>query len=105
MIPTATIRLKIEDKLFQFAATGAGPLEAACRAIDRITDIYGKMLDYQLKSIGQGKDALGEVLARIQIDGKVYNGRGLSTDILEASVLAYLNAINRYYHAQQTELG
>ena len=101
VIPTATVRLNIEDKLFQAAAIGAGPLEAACRAIDKITDLYGKMLDYQLKSIGQGKDALGEALAHIQIEGQIYNGRGLSTDILEASVLAYINSINRYYQAQQ----
>jgi 2-isopropylmalate synthase len=101
IIPTATVRLTIDEKTFQAAATGSGALEAACRAIDKITDLYGKMLDYQLKSVGEGKDALGEVLAHIQFEGNVYKGRGLSTDILEASVLSYINAINRFYHEKQ----
>jgi 2-isopropylmalate synthase len=100
VIPTATVRLTIDEKTFQAAATGSGALEAACRAIDKITDLYGKLLDYQLKSIGEGKDALGEVLALIQFEGRTYRGRGLSTDILEASVLAYINAINRFYYEQ-----
>jgi 2-isopropylmalate synthase len=98
VIPTATVRLTIDEKTFQAAATGAGALEAACRAIDKITDLYGKLLDYQLKSIGEGKDALGEVLALVQFEGRIYRGRGLSTDILEASALAYINAINRFYY-------
>lgn len=101
VLPTATVRLKIEDKVFDAAATGDGPVDAACRAVDKITDLYGKMLDYKLSAVGGGKDALGEVVSRIQIDGKVYNGRGLSTDIIEASVQSYVNAINKHYYEIQ----
>jgi 2-isopropylmalate synthase len=101
VIPTATVRLRIEDKVFHAAATGDGPVDAACRAVDRITDLYGKMLDYKLSAVGGGKDALGEVVSRIQIDGKVYAGRGLSTDIIEASVKSYVNAINKHYYEIQ----
>lgn len=98
VIPTATVKLAIEDKFFEAAATGVGPVEAACRAIDRITDIYGKMIEYKLHAVSAGKDALGEVDSKIQIEEKVYNGRGLSTDIIEASVKSYINAINKYYY-------
>jgi len=101
VIPTATVKLAIENMLFEAAATGDGPVEAACRAIDKITDIYGKMHDYKLNAVSSGKDALGEVISRIEIDGKIYNGRGLSTDIIEASVKSYLNAINKYYYERQ----
>ncbi|PKM76240.1 MAG: 2-isopropylmalate synthase [Firmicutes bacterium HGW-Firmicutes-15] len=98
VIPTATVKLAIEDKFFEAAATGVGPVEAACRAVDRITDIYGKMIEYKLHAVSAGKDALGEVDSKIQIEEKVYNGRGLSTDIIEASVKSYINAINKYYY-------
>jgi 2-isopropylmalate synthase len=98
VIPTATVRLAIDDMQFEAAATGDGPVDAACHAVDKITDIYGNMLDYKLNSIGSGKDALGEVLSRIEINNKIYNGRGLSTDIIEASVKSYINAINKYYY-------
>ncbi|HWP97980.1 MAG TPA: 2-isopropylmalate synthase [Syntrophomonadaceae bacterium] len=105
VVPTATIKLAIEKVVFESAATGGGPVEAACRAVDRITDIYGKMLDYKLSAVGSGKDALGEVISRIEIAGKVYTGRGLSTDIIEASVKSYINAINRYVYQQQLDRG
>lgn len=101
IIPTATVGLTIEDKSYQAASTGDGPVDAACHAVDKITDIYGKMHDYKLSAVSGGKDALGEVISHIEIDGKMYNGRGLSTDIIEASVKSYVNAINKYYFALQ----
>lgn len=100
VVPTATVKLAIEGKAFEAAATGAGPVEAGCHAVDRITDIYGKMIDYKLQAVSAGKDALGEVTARIKIGSQVYNGKGLSTDIIEASVKAYINAINKHYYEQ-----
>lgn len=101
VIPTATVKLRIEKMVFEAAATGAGPVEAACQAVDKITDIYGKMIDYKLNAVSGGKDALGEVISRIQIGEKTLNGRGLSTDIIEASVKSYINAINKYYYEMQ----
>ncbi|MEN6463178.1 MAG: 2-isopropylmalate synthase [Syntrophomonas sp.] len=101
IIPTATVKLGIENVVFEAAATGDGPVDAAFHAIDKITDVYGKLVDYKLNAVSGGKDALGEVISRIDINGKVYNGRGLSTDIIEASVKSYINAINKYYFDQQ----
>ncbi|MDD3267907.1 MAG: 2-isopropylmalate synthase [Syntrophomonadaceae bacterium] len=101
ILPTATVKLAIEQMVFESAATGDGPLDAACRAIDKITDIYGKMHEFKLNAVSGGKDALGEAIANIEICGKMYSGRGLSTDIIEASVKSYLNAINKHYYEQQ----
>jgi len=97
VVPTATVKLAIEEMVFEAAATGDGPVDAACRAVDRITDIYGKLHDYKLNAVSGGKDALGEVVASVEIDGHMFTGRGLSTDIIEASVKSYINAINKYY--------
>lgn len=101
IIPTATVKLAIENMEFEAAATGDGPVDAAFHAIDKITDIYGKLVDYKLGAVSVGKDALGEVISKFDIGGKMYNGRGLSTDIIEASVKSYINAINKYYYEQQ----
>lgn len=101
IVPTATVKLTIEDKTYEAASTGDGPVDAACHAVDKITDIYGKMHDYKLNAVSSGKDALGEVISHIEINGKMFNGRGLSTDIIEASVKSYIDAINRYYFQQQ----
>ena len=81
----------------QDAGIGDGPVDAALKAIDRITLTTGKLMDYALQSVSQGKDALGEVSVKVDFgDGKLVAGRGASTDIIEASARAYLNAVNRY---------
>ncbi|MDD4578951.1 MAG: 2-isopropylmalate synthase [Anaerolineaceae bacterium] len=105
IVPTATVKLTIDDMSFEAAATGDGPVDAACHAVDKITDIYGKMHEYKLHAVSGGKDALGEVISRIEINGKLYNGRGLSTDIIEASVKSYINAINKYYFEKNRHTG
>jgi len=103
VVPMATVKLSIEGMIFEAAATGDGPVDAACKAVDKITDIYGTLHSYKLNAVSGGKDALGEVLARISINGVMYNGRGLSTDIIEASVKAYINAINKHFYAEQRQ--
>ncbi len=93
--PAAEIELKASNKILKSASTGDGPVDACYKAIDKITGITGKLLDYQLRSVTGGKDALGEVTVKIGSKEKVVSGRGASTDILEASVKAYVNAINK----------
>ncbi|MBI1869894.1 MAG: 2-isopropylmalate synthase [Chlamydiae bacterium] len=94
-VPTATVRLRKDQEVFEDAACGDGPVDASYNTIDRLTGIKGKLLDYSLRSITSGKDALGEVVVKVQIDSRTVTGKGTSTDILEASARAYLNAINR----------
>jgi 2-isopropylmalate synthase len=101
-VPTATVRLKkVADKksppaIFQDAGIGDGPVDAALKAIDRLTKTRGRLMDYSLRAVSQGKDALGEVTLKADFgDGVVISGRGASTDVIEASARAYLNAVNR----------
>ncbi len=102
-VPTATIRLKKMDgqkgetEFAQDAGIGDGPVDAALKAIDRLTGTSGKLMDYALRAVSQGKDALGEVTAKVDFgNGDLVTGKGASTDVIEASARAYLNAVNRH---------
>jgi 2-isopropylmalate synthase len=98
IIPSATVRLKKEDQVFQDSGVGDGPVEAVLNAIDAITGLKGRLQDYQLRAVTSGKDALGEVSMKIDFDGTVVFGKGNSTDVIEASARAYVNALNRLVH-------
>ena len=78
---------------------GDGPVDACYKAIDKVTGLKGKLLNYSLRAITGGKDAVGDVTVRIKVKNEVITGRGSSTDIIEASAKAYLNAINRIKYA------
>src|SRR5262245_51193178 len=100
-VPTATVRLKHANgkssESLQDAGIGDGPVDAALKAMDRITKTRGKLMDYQLRAVSQGKDALGEVTVKADFgDGELVTGKGASTDVIEASARAYLNAVNRF---------
>jgi 2-isopropylmalate synthase len=95
IVPMATVRLKLQEELRQESGWGDGPVDAAYKAIDLITKIPGKLLEYQIRAITAGKDALGEVTTTVEIEGERVLGKGSSTDVIEASVRAYLNAINK----------
>lgn len=94
-VPTATIRISQAGKVVQEAASGDGPVDALFNAIDRATGFNCHLVEYSLKAVTSGKDALGEVNLKLQFQDKVYVGRGISTDVIEASVRAYMNALNR----------
>src|SRR5574341_454160 len=95
IVPTATIRLKMQEEVYQESGWGDGPVDAAYKAIDLITKIPGKLLEYQIRAVTGGKDAMGEVTVAVEMDGQRVIGRGSSTDVIEASVRAYLHAINK----------
>ncbi|MEE4311643.1 MAG: 2-isopropylmalate synthase [candidate division KSB1 bacterium] len=103
LVPTATVELNREEEIYQEAACGDGPVDAAFKAIDRITSIQVQLKDYQLHSVTKGKDALGEVMVKIQSNGYELTGRGASTDVIEASIRAYINALNRLIVKQEKD--
>lgn len=94
-LPTATLKVKKGDKEVQEAATGDGPVDAVFNALDKVTAFKGKLENYNLKALTQGRDAQGEVTVTLATNGEESNGRGVSTDVIEASAKAYLNAINK----------
>jgi 2-isopropylmalate synthase len=98
IIPSATVRLTREGQVFQDSGVGDGPVDAVLNAIDAITGLKGRLLDYSLRAATSGKDAIGEVSVKVGFDGTVMSGRGSSTDVIEASARAYLNALNRLVH-------
>jgi 2-isopropylmalate synthase len=93
--PTATIELKQGDQLIVDSATGDGPVDAAYKAVERITGVVGKLTEYSIKSVHSGHDAIGEVFVRVDFNGLLFNGRAASTDIITGSVSAYIEALNR----------
>jgi 2-isopropylmalate synthase len=95
-VPTATVRVRHGGESKQDAGTGDGPVDAALKTIDRITGRRGKLIDYQLRAVTGGKDAVGEVTLKADFGGpEPITGKGASTDVVEASARAYLNAVNR----------
>lgn len=99
-VPTATVKLKKENKIYEDAACGDGPIDACYNTIDRITGIQPRLLNYNLRAVTRGKDALGEVTVRLKYKEKEVVGRGTSTDIIEASAKAYVNAVNKLIYAR-----
>ena len=102
-VPTATVRLRRaasgrskKETVLEDAGVGDGPVDAALKAIDRLTETRGSLKDYSIRAVSQGKDALGEVSVKVDFgEGELVTGKGASTDIIEASAKAYLNAVNR----------
>lgn len=95
-IPTATVTLKDSNgETIQDASIGDGPVDAIYSAIQRLTGVRAHLTNYRIRAVTKGKEALGEVQIELEHSGHKIRGRGLSTDILEASALAYLAAINR----------
>jgi 2-isopropylmalate synthase len=94
-LPTATLKLKKGEVETQEAATGDGPVDAVFNAIDRATGFKGKLENYTLKALTQGRDAQGEVTVTVTTNGDEAHGRGVSTDVIEASAKAYLNGVNK----------
>ncbi len=95
-VPTAGVRIKLQDgSLVDNITTGDGPIDALFKAIDLSTGIHGKLQDYNIRAVTSGKDAVGEVQVSVDVNGKIFGGRAVSTDIIEASAKAYLSAINK----------
>lgn len=93
---TCVVNLEANGEILEDVALGDGPIDAAFNAIDKLIDAPNHTLeDYAIHSVSEGKDALGEVIVKIKTDDIIVTGRGLSTNILESSILAYLNGVNK----------
>jgi 2-isopropylmalate synthase len=79
-------------------------VDAVLAAIDAITGLKGRLIDYQLRAATGGKDAIGEVSIKVDFDGTVIAGKGGSTDVIEASARAYVNALNRLVQTRGPKL-
>lgn len=95
VIPRAEIRLSFQGKVKEAASEGDGPVDACYKAIEKVSGVSAKLTSYRIQSVTSGKDALGEVSIKLLIQGREISGRGTSTDIIEASVKAYLYVLNK----------
>ncbi|MBI2304268.1 MAG: 2-isopropylmalate synthase [Chloroflexi bacterium] len=101
-VPTATVRLIGPNKeMLADASLGNGPVDAVFKAINQLVGVPCQLTEFSVKSITESTEAMGEVTIRIEGEGRMYTGRGTSTDIIVASAKAYLNAINRLLEARR----
>ena len=94
-IPTATLQMEIDGEVVKDVGHGDGPVDAVFKTVAKITGTRSRLVKYSVNSITGGTDAQGEVTVRLEEDGNVVVGQGAHTDIIMASVLAYINALNR----------
>ncbi len=96
-VPTATLKLVTPDgTVLTDAATGDGPVNAVCEAINKLTRISCTLEEFNVAAIAKGIDAVGEVTVKVSYKGRTVNGHGASTDIIIASARAYLQAVNKF---------
>ncbi len=93
--PRATVRLRRGDEVVEESAMGDGLIDAVMGALQRASGVEGKLVNFHASSVTGGTDALGDVVVQLDVDGRRVTGRGVATDVVEASARAYLAAINR----------
>lgn len=102
-IITASAHITLQKNgsdIIQGIEIGDGPIDAAFIAIDKIIGHHYELDDFQIQAVTEGKEAMGSALVKLRCDGKVYSGNGISTDIVGASIRAYLNAINKVLYEE-----
>lgn len=92
---TACIKIAKDGQAFEEVSLGSGPLDAAFKAINRITEMDVNLESFSLNAVTDGEDSLGEAVVKISHNGEIYTGTGISTDIIESSIRAYVNGINK----------
>ena len=93
--PRATVHLRRGEQMIQESAMGDGLIDAAMGAIQRASGVEARLVSFNVSSVTGGSDALGDVIVQLDVDGRRVTGRGVATDVVEASARAYLAAINR----------
>jgi 2-isopropylmalate synthase len=98
---TAIICIDKNGEKIEKVAVGDGPIDAAFAAVEAITGKRYELDDWRMQSVTEGQEAMGEAIVKIMNDGKVYSGRGISTDIVGSSIRAYLNALNKIVYEEE----
>ena len=94
--PTATVTLADDQGSEQtLSAVGTGPVDAVCRALNSVAGVSNELIEFSVKSVTEGIDAMGEVTIRLRRDGSLYSGHAADTDVVVAAAMAFVNALNR----------
>ena len=97
---TAHIRLQKNGVMKEGISLGDGPIDAAFLAIEQIAGHHYELDDFQIQAVTEGREAMGEAVVKLRSGGKLFSGRGISTDIVGASVHAYINALNKIVYEE-----
>jgi len=89
------VTLRCGDELLKGVSTGDGPIDSVFRAIEQSIGFHYELDDFRIQAVTDGKEALGNAIVRLRSGGKLYSGNGISTDIVAASIRAYINALNK----------
>ena len=98
--PTAHIIVEKNGNELCGLSTGDGPIDASLLALEQIVGCHYELDDFQIQAVTEGREAMGEALIKLRFDGVLYSGRGISTDIMGASIKAYLNALNKIVYEE-----
>ena len=97
----AHMKLKYHDREIEGIAAGDGSIDAAFNSIEKATGRHFELDDFQIQAITEGREAVGETIVKLRHEGKLYSGRGISTDIVGSGILAYLNALNKIVYEEE----
>lgn len=98
---SAHIKLKRREQMLEGVCLGDGPIDAAFLAIEQITGHHYELDDFQIQAVTEGREAMGQTIVRLRSGGKLYSGRGISTDIVGASIRAYISALNKIVYEEE----
>ncbi len=97
---SAHIRLMKDGSVLEGICLGDGPIDAAFKSIEQVVGHHYELDDFQIQSVTEGREAMGETVVRLRSEGRLYSGRGISTDIVGASIRAYLSALNKIVYEE-----
>ena len=97
----AQMKLKYHNQDISGIASGDGAIDAAFNSIEQATGRHFELDDFQIRSVTEGREAMGETVVRLRWEGKLYSGRGISTDIVGAGIMAYINAVNKIIYEEE----
>ncbi|MBE6924724.1 MAG: hypothetical protein E7466_05770 [Ruminococcaceae bacterium] len=97
---TAHLKLTKNNQVLEGVSLGDGPIDAAFLAIEGITGRHYELDDFQIQSVTEGREAMGQTIVKLRSGGKVYSGQGISTDIVGSGIQAYINALNKIVYEE-----
>ena len=98
---TSHISLRKNGELVEAVSLGDGPIDSSFKSIESVVGKHYELDDFRIQAVTEGREAVGESVVKLIADGKVYSGRGISTDIVESSIRAYINALNKIAYEEQ----
>ena len=97
----ARMKLMLHNEEIEGIASGDGAIDAAFNSVEQATGRHFELDDFQIQSVTEGREAMGETVVRLRWEGKLYSGRGISTDIVGAGIMAYINAVNKIIYEEE----